>query len=70
MPHMPLYQTIVTDITNSAATGALKRGDRLPSIKQLAAQYECSEAVVKTALAVLRATGVVEGRQGIGTFIA
>jgi len=64
-----MYQTIVTDIQNSITTGALRTGQKLPSITELAAQYGCSETVVKTALAVLRATGAVEGQQGVGVFV-
>lgn len=69
MGRQPLYQTIVADVQNSVATGALRPGQKLPSITELAAQYGCSETVVKTALAVLRATGTVEGHQGKGVFV-
>ncbi|HEX5142507.1 MAG TPA: winged helix-turn-helix domain-containing protein [Mycobacterium sp.] len=70
MGRQPLYQTIVADIQNSIATGALRPGQKLPSITELSAQYDCSETVVKTALTVLRTTGAVEGHQGKGVFVA
>jgi DNA-binding GntR family transcriptional regulator len=70
MGRQPLYQTIVADIRNSITTGALRPGQKLPSITELAGQYSCSQTVVKTALAVLRATGAVEGHQGKGVFVA
>jgi DNA-binding GntR family transcriptional regulator len=35
----------------------------------MADQYECSQTQVKTALAILRELGLVEGRQGVGVFV-
>jgi GntR family transcriptional regulator len=49
--------------------GVLKPGQKLPSIATLADQYECSQTQVKTAIAILRELGVVEGRQGVGVFV-
>lgn len=69
MARTPMYQLIVADIRGSIAGGQLKPGDRLPSITQLSAQYECSETVVKTALAVLRAMDLIEGQQGVANFV-
>ena len=48
----------------------LKEGDKLPSIVRLADAYEVSQTTVKTALLILRQTGLVIGRQGKGTFVA
>lgn len=45
-------------------------GDRLPTIGQLALQYETSETTVKFALNLLRRDGWTRGHQGKGTFVA
>lgn len=66
----PLYRMIVEDIRAEIRSGELAPGDKLPSIVQLAEQYQCSQTVVKTALALLRELGEVEGHQGKAVFVA
>lgn len=68
--YVPDYQRIVEDITKRLAVGLLKPGDALPSIAQMAVQYETSQSTVKIALTVLRTQGIVRGHQGKGTYIA
>jgi DNA-binding GntR family transcriptional regulator len=65
----PVYRLIVEDVRTQITNGVLKPGQKLPSITALAAQYECSQTQVKTAIAILRELGLVEGRQGVGTFV-
>jgi len=65
-----VYQTIIDDIRRDIASGKLKPGDKLPSINELRAQYECSAEPVKTALRMLSAAGDTIGHQGRGTFVA
>jgi GntR family transcriptional regulator len=52
------------------ADGELAPGTRLPSIVDLAGQYEVAIPTVRKALAVLKAEGLVTGVAGYGTFIA
>ncbi|HYS34595.1 MAG TPA: winged helix-turn-helix domain-containing protein [Pseudonocardiaceae bacterium] len=69
MPRMPDYRKIVNDITDMIDSGELRSGDRLPSIRQLQAQYRVSAQPVKTALTVLHTLRRTEGRQGRGVFV-
>ena len=69
MARTPIYKSIIEDIKAKVASGALKRGDQLPSTSQLADQYGCSQTQVRTAVAVLRELEVVEGHQGKGVFV-
>lgn len=64
------YQRVIDSIEEKIASGALKPGDRLPSIAQLAAEYNTSRTTVTNALAILRARGIVRGHQGKATFVA
>lgn len=50
--------------------GAFRPGDRLPTEKQLVEQYGVSRAVVREAIARLKADGFVDTRQGAGAFVA
>jgi GntR family transcriptional repressor for pyruvate dehydrogenase complex len=50
--------------------GALRPGDRLPPERDLAAQLGVSRPTVRTGLRALATMGVVQSRQGAGTFIS
>jgi GntR family transcriptional regulator len=69
MPRMPDYQRIANDIKEKITSGALRPGDRLPSISQLQKQYGVSAQPVKSALLVLQTEGLTEGHQGRGVFV-
>jgi len=49
-------------------SGAFQAGDRLPSENALAKQYSVSRTVVREAIAILRADGLVQARKGAGVF--
>ncbi|MFD1202588.1 PLP-dependent aminotransferase family protein [Leucobacter albus] len=49
---------------------ALQPGDRLPGVRDLAADYRASAATISAALAELSALGLVVAEPGRGTFIA
>jgi GntR family transcriptional repressor for pyruvate dehydrogenase complex len=51
------------------ANGRLLPGSRLPTEQQLTAALGVSRTVVREAVAVLRAEGLVETRQGVGAFV-
>ena len=51
------------------AGDSLKPGDRLPSERELIAEFGVSRTVVRDAIARLRAEGQVESRQGAGVFV-
>ncbi|PWC32799.1 FadR/GntR family transcriptional regulator [Azospirillum sp. TSO35-2] len=50
-------------------SGALKEGDRLPSEKELCQMFEVSRPVVREAMMLLQADGLVVARQGSGTYV-
>lgn len=49
--------------------GEFRPGDRLPTEKRLVEQYGVSRAVVREAIARLKADGFVDTRQGAGAFV-
>ncbi|MCP1146084.1 FadR family transcriptional regulator [Lysinibacillus endophyticus] len=49
--------------------GELKPGDRLDSVEYLAEQLQVSRSAVREALASLKAMGLIEIKQGSGTFV-
>lgn len=64
-----IYQQIVDQISRMIADGTLKPGDRLPPERQLAEEFGVSRAAVREALSALVLMGLVEVRQGEGTFV-
>jgi GntR family transcriptional regulator, transcriptional repressor for pyruvate dehydrogenase complex len=51
-------------------TGELKKGDRLPSERELSDRLGVSRTVVREAIKMLRASGYVKVRMGVGSFVA
>jgi GntR family transcriptional regulator len=65
----PKYQQIADQLRAQIGSGALAPGHRLPSEPDLAAQYDASRNTVRLAIALLTNQGLVESRQGLGTFV-
>lgn len=59
-----LYERIVEQVEEAIAQGQLKPGHRLPSERELVAQFGASRSTVREALRVLESNGVVRSRPG------
>jgi DNA-binding FadR family transcriptional regulator len=59
-----LYERIVEQIEALLVSGELKPGHRLPSERELVAQFGASRSTVREALRVLESNGVVRSRPG------
>ncbi|MGW6981346.1 GntR family transcriptional regulator [Streptomyces sp. NPDC054932] len=66
----PPYLRIVAAIRQRIADGELAPGDRVPSTRQIAAQWGVALATATKALTTLRLEGLVEARPRIGTVVA
>jgi GntR family transcriptional regulator len=66
---VPLYAQIADRLRIAVATGELAMGAALPSVRQLASQLRVNPATVVQAYRQLEEVGVVESRQGAGTFV-
>lgn len=64
-----LYEEIYKNIKNAVALKAIKNGEKLPSIRELAAQLEVSRTTVENAYARLCIEGIAESRPQKGYFI-
>ncbi|SCE87727.1 regulatory protein, gntR family [Micromonospora matsumotoense] len=69
VPYVPLWRRIRQDILDRIDAGLLKPGDKLPTTRELADQYDTSGVTVRKAIEILIEAGVLEGRQGIGVFV-
>ncbi|MGN9813119.1 winged helix-turn-helix domain-containing protein [Micromonospora sp. BQ11] len=70
MPRKPVYEQVVNDVVASIRSGTLKPGDKLPTIAELARQYNSSDNPIKRALWMLDERGWIEVHQGKGSFVA
>jgi GntR family transcriptional regulator len=66
----PLYLQVKEQIRHQIAVGELKSGDEIPSIRQLAADIRVSVITIKRAYLELELEGVIQTRQGRGSFVA
>ncbi|MFI1947183.1 TetR/AcrR family transcriptional regulator C-terminal domain-containing protein [Streptomyces virginiae] len=66
----PPYLRIVATIRRRIADGELAPGDRVPSTRQIAAEWGVALATATKALTTLRMEGLVEARPRIGTVVA
>jgi len=66
----PVYKQIQSGIRKRIQTSELKPGDAVASERELARTYGVSLMTARHALAGLEREGLVERRQGAGTFVA
>jgi GntR family transcriptional regulator len=66
----PLFQQLVDAVKRAVATGALRPGDRLPSVRELAQDLVVNPNTIAKAFRALEQEGVTVSRQGTGTFVA
>jgi DNA-binding GntR family transcriptional regulator len=63
----PRYASVASALAEDIADGRLAVGGRLPTEQELSALFGVSRATVREALRRLRAAGLVEAEQGVGT---
>ncbi len=66
----PIGRQIVDAVRMQIATGDLKPGDQLPSVRGLAQQLTINPNTVAKAYAELTTEGWLESRQGMGLYVA
>jgi GntR family transcriptional regulator len=69
MNSLPLYIQISELLTREIAAGLYTQGDRLPPESELARTLEVAVGTLRKALAELEARGLLERRQGSGTYV-
>lgn len=67
---VPVYRQLIDQVLGAIATGTLKPGDRLPTVRQVAVDLAINPNTVVRAYKELEIRGVLTTQQGTGTFIA
>jgi GntR family transcriptional regulator len=65
----PVYLQLVDQVKAAAASGAVRAGEALPSIRPLAEELRVNRNTVAKAYAELEAQGVIETMAGKGCFV-
>jgi GntR family transcriptional regulator len=66
----PIYAQLERGLRAAIATGRLRPGDQLPTVRQLAVDLRVNANTVARVYAELERSGVIETRRGVGSFIA
>jgi len=66
---LPVYAQIVDQIKRAIASGSLKAGDGLPSLRENALKLRINPLTVSKAYKQLEQDGLIETRHGLGSFV-
>jgi GntR family transcriptional regulator len=66
---LPIYRQIMRQITEAIAMGHLKRGEKLPSHRELSERLVVAPLTVKKAYDELETLEFIETQRGRGTFV-
>jgi GntR family transcriptional regulator len=67
---VPIYRQIANQVKYLVASGLLKAGEELPPIRTLALQLKVTPNTIVKAYHELEIAGVIQKRQGSGTFVS
>jgi len=67
---VPIYRQIIDQIRYQIATGVLKEGDQVPSVRQLAGELAVNQNTILKVYNQLCAEKILKIERGSGTFVA
>jgi GntR family transcriptional regulator len=67
---VPVYRQLIDQVQGGLASGSLKAGDQLPTVRQVAVDLTINPNTVLRAYRELEIRGVLDTQQGTGTFIS
>ena len=66
----PIYAQLERGLRAAIATGRLRVGDQLPTVRQLAVELRINANTVARVYTALERAGVLETRRGVGSFVS
>jgi len=64
-----IYEQVASELLDMIREGKLQPGQKLDSVQQLAENFSVGRSAIREALTSLRAMGLIELRQGEGTYV-
>ena len=65
----PIYAQLERGLRAAMATGRVRPGDQLPTVRQLAVELRINANTVARVYGELERAGVIETRRGVGSFV-
>lgn len=65
-----IFLQIADNLYHQILEGQLKPGDRVPSVRDLAAEFEVNRNTVMRTYTILQESGIFDNKRGIGFFIS
>lgn len=65
----PLYQQVIDAFRRAVVSGALRPGEQMPSVRDLAKELRVNPNTIQNAYRELEREGIVEVRRGLGCFV-
>lgn len=65
-----IFLQIADNLCHQILEGLLKPGDRVPSVRDLAAEFEVNRNTVMRTYTILQESGIFDNKRGIGFFIS
>ena len=66
----PIYRQLVEHVRRRVASGQIKAGDEIPSVRELAVQLAVHPMTISKAYSLLEAEGLLERRRGLAMRVA
>ena len=66
----PIYRQLVEHVRRRVASGQIKAGDEIPSVRELALQLAVHPMTISKAYSLLEAEGLLERRRGLAMRVA
>lgn len=67
---VPVYRQLIDQVQAAIATGTLRPGDQLPTVRLVAVELAINPNTVSRAYREMEIRGILDTQQGTGTFIA
>lgn len=67
--NLPIYLQIMNYLKREIVTGRLKAGDKIPSVRELAAELQINPNTVQRTFQELEREAVVETKRGLGRYV-
>ncbi len=67
---VPVYRQLIDQVRAAVATGALKTGEQLPTVRRVAVELAINPNTVARAYREMELRGMLDTQHGTGTFVA
>jgi GntR family transcriptional regulator len=67
---VPLYVQVASVLRTRIQSGLWNAGNKIPTLEELEREFEVARVTIRQAVDILREEGLLQARQGLGTFVS